>query len=131
MTAVGMLCRIFIDKKQSDPVLPKSAKILTDDLPRYDPKASRPTVDYYYWYYASLALFQYDGPDGQHWKKWNSAMLAALCPTQHTQSDGCQEGSWETVATDRWGYAGGRVYATAINVLTLEVYYRYKSVFGK
>ena len=33
-------------------------------------------------------------------------------------------------AVDRWGFAGGRVYATAINVLTLEVYYRYENVFG-
>jgi hypothetical protein len=31
---------------------------------------------------------------------------------------------------DRWGFEGGRVYATAINALTLEVYYRYGNVFG-
>ena len=37
-------------------------------------------------------------------------------------------GSWEPI--DRWGGEGGRVYATAINALTLEVYYRYANVFG-
>jgi hypothetical protein len=29
---------------------------------------------------------------------------------------------------DRWRQAGGRVYATAINGLTLEVSYRYERV---
>ena len=41
---------------------------------------------------------------------------------------GCANGSWDPV--DRWGFEGGRVYATAINALTLEVYYRYDNVFG-
>jgi hypothetical protein len=31
---------------------------------------------------------------------------------------------------DRWGFEGSRVYATAINALTLEVYYRYANVFN-
>ena len=41
----------------------------------------------------------------------------------------CDDGSWDP-AVDKWGSIGGRVYATAINVLTLEVYYRYAHVFG-
>jgi hypothetical protein len=34
--------------------------------------------------------------------------------------------------SDRWGnYSGaGPLYNTAINVLTLEVYYRYENAFG-
>ena len=36
---------------------------------------------------------------------------------------GCQRGSW--APTDRWGDRGGRIYSTALAVLTLEVYYRY------
>jgi hypothetical protein len=31
---------------------------------------------------------------------------------------------------DRWGAVGGRVYATAINALTLETFYRYANVYG-
>jgi hypothetical protein len=31
---------------------------------------------------------------------------------------------------DRWSYDGGPIYTTAINVLTLEVYYRYENAFG-
>ena len=37
-------------------------------------------------------------------------------------------GSWDP--EPNWvGRSGGRVYSTAINVLTLEVYYRYRPVF--
>ena len=42
--------------------------------------------------------------------------------------DGCAHGSWDPI--DRWGFEGGRVYATAINTLSLEVWYRYDNVFG-
>ena len=37
--------------------------------------------------------------------------------------DGCPRGSWDP--DGRWGHEGGRIYATALAVLTLEVYYRY------
>jgi hypothetical protein len=56
-------------------------------------------------------------------------MKNALVPHQHTGKDGCRNGSWNP-EVDRWGFEGGRVYATAINALTLEVYYRYANVFG-
>lgn len=125
LTAVGMLCRTFIDHNKSDPALEGGAKLLVADLPQYSGKK----IDYYYWYYGSLALFQYDGPDGKYWKGWNEAMKNAIVPTQKTKKDGCQDGSWD-VDVDRWGFEGGRVYTTAINVLTLEVYYRYENAFG-
>ncbi len=129
MTAVGLLCRIFIDKKKGDPNMAKAATIVTQDLPKWDPGAAKPTVDYYYWYYGTLALFQYDGPAGPSWRKWNTCMADVLCNHQHVRKDGCLDGSWDT-NVDRWTKRGGRVCATAMNVLTLEVYYRYASVFG-
>jgi len=51
---------------------------------------------------------------------------------QHTGQDqterACSNGGW--LVPDRWCYAGGPIYATALNVLTLEVYYRYANAFG-
>jgi hypothetical protein len=38
---------------------------------------------------------------------------------QRKYADGCGCGSWDPV--DRWGAEGGRVYATAMNALTLGV----------
>jgi hypothetical protein len=41
----------------------------------------------------------------------------------------CQTGGW--IVPDRWGsHYGGPIYQTAVNVLTLEVYYRYDNAFG-
>jgi hypothetical protein len=122
MTAVGMMCRIFIDKKKEDPRLKGGAEHVTKSLP--DWKHS----NFYAWYYISLALFQYDGPDGPYWKKWNERMKETLVTHQRKKSDGCMNGSWDAIGP--WGGHGGRVYSTAINTLTLEVYYRYDNVFG-
>jgi hypothetical protein len=130
MTAVGVLSRIFIDKKKGDPMLAKGSKILLDDLPRWDTKAAQPANDFYYWYHGTLAMFQYESPVGSGWKKWNKSVMAALYQNQKIRKDGCQDGSWDTDGVDRWAHAGGRVYGTALNVLTLEVYYRYARVFG-
>ena len=41
--------------------------------------------------------------------------------------DAGASGSWDPIGA--WGGPGGRVYATAINVLSLEIYYRYARVF--
>ncbi len=127
MTAVGLLCKIFIDKKQGDPWMKVAADAIVKDLPTWDEQHK--TIDFYYWYYAALALFQYDAPGGTAWKKFNESMKKSLVPFQKPKSAGCRDGSWDP-EVDKWGHPGGRVYTTAVNVLTLEVYYRYASVFG-
>ncbi|HEV3026255.1 MAG TPA: prenyltransferase/squalene oxidase repeat-containing protein, partial [Planctomycetota bacterium] len=124
MSAVAVLSRIFIQKSQKEPAL-VAVNFLAGDLPAW--KAGQ--VDFYYWYYASLALFQFDGPKGPFWSKWNEPMKAAILPHQKLEKHGCENGSWDP-SEDRWGFEGGRVYAAAINCLTLEVYYRYAHVFG-
>ncbi len=125
LSAVAVMCRIFVSKNKREPAL-TAVNLLTGDLPKWGAGTS---TDFYYWYYASLALFQYDGPDGAMWKKWNEPMKNALVPNQKTGKDGCENGSWNP-KDDRWGNEGGRVYTTAIGALTLEVYYRYQNVFG-
>lgn len=121
MTAVSVLCRIFCGRKRSDKKVKQGVEILMKNLPDYNrPKNDR--VNFYYWYYGTYAMFQVGGPN---WKKWNDAMKKALLETQRTGRI-CQDGSWDPVG--EWCIVGGRVYATAINALTLEIYYRYERV---
>ena len=79
-------------------------------------------MDYYRWYYATLAMFQMGDT---YWKKWNEALKTALCTTQ--QKGGCEDGSWDP-ATVVFGLKGGRLLSTAMGCLSLEVYYRYAPV---
>jgi beta-lactamase regulating signal transducer with metallopeptidase domain len=132
LAAIGMCIRALVGQNLDDVVLEAGARMhLTRDLPTWN-KAAR-TNDYYYWHFGSLALNQYDGPDsprvgrGEYWGPWDAAVKRALLDNQINDPALCADGSWD--ADDRWGFEGSRVYATAINVLTLEVYYRYGNVF--
>jgi hypothetical protein len=138
LDALGMCVRTFVERNFDDPILDMSAARIIKDLPSVkdaDPKSAKDNklgIDYYYWYYASLALNQFDGPDSpkrskKYWNKWNEALIETLLPLQDT-SNTCCRGGWPT--PDRWSHAGGPIYRTAINVLTLEVYYRYENAFG-
>jgi hypothetical protein len=124
MTAIGVMCRIFMDKDKKDPRLSMGCDLLLREKPVWEDKK----IDFYYWYYASLALFQFDGPSGPKWKAWNDDMKNAIVKNQNAAGSGCKNGSWDPV--DRWSRSGSRIYATAVNALTLEVYYRYANVFG-
>ncbi len=124
MTAIALMSRIFIDRHRNDPRHKVASQLLARDIPVWD----GPRIDFYYWYYAALGLFQYYGEESKAWKTWGGAMEQALCDNQRKAKDGCVHGSWDPI--DRWGFEGGRVYATAINTLSLEVWYRYESVFN-
>ncbi len=117
MTGVGVICRIFCGQSRRDPKITKGVDILMQNLPTWN-KPKNDKVDMYYWYYATYAMFQYGG---KKWHTWNEAMKNALLSTQ--RQGGCADGSWDPVG--KWGMVGGRVYSTAINALTLEIYYRY------
>ncbi len=123
LTAIGMMARIFMDRNRGDARLAGGAQLLLRDLPKWDGN----DIDFYYWYNGSLAMFQFDGPSGTGWLRWNGAMKEAVVHHQNVNA-GCKTGSWEPI--DRWSCEGGRVYSTALNCLTLEVYYRYANVFG-
>ncbi len=134
MSALGMCIRIFTQHDPSDPFLEHAAQRIVRDLPALHTNKSKPSpVDYYYWYYGSLALNQLDGPDsptksGRYWGTWNKAMVDSLLELQEHEKRACGQGGW--LVGDRWSYTGGPIYSTALNVLTLEVYYRYENAFG-
>lgn len=122
--AVGMCIRNMVARANDDPANLPASRLLIQDLPRFD-KVNK-TNDYYYWYYSTKALFQYNGPrgprsgGGELWKAWNSALRKALLENQCANEKLCSSGSFD--GDDRWGVAGGgRVYATAINVMTLQI----------
>ncbi len=131
MSALAMCVRAFTAHDASDPFLEAAARRIAVDLPAAGKDGLQ--ADYYYWYYGSLALHQFDGPEsprasGKYWGPWNKAMVEALTSTQSHDSKTCHDGGW--LAPDRWCHSGGPIYATAINVLTAEVYYRYANAFG-
>ena len=132
MSSIGMCVRIFLEQDRADPFLEQGAEVLLADLPALG-SAETPQVDYYYWYYGSLALNQFDGPDSprrtnRFWGPWNRAMNDTILALQDKSKEACSFGGW--MAPDRWAYGFGPVYTTAISVLTLEVYYRYENAFG-
>jgi hypothetical protein len=124
LTAVAILTRIFCGADKNDEWVKKGADLCVKLPPTWDKAAG--TIDMYYWYYGTLAMFQFGG---DHWKKWNEAMKTAIIGSQHIKDKGDDRwGSWDP--EDPWGHDGGRVYSTATMVLCLEVYYRYGRVFG-
>jgi hypothetical protein len=124
-TAVGVFCRIFANAmlgidSSKEVVLIQGAQVMASTLPVWNEGDG--SIDHYYWYFGTLAMFQVGGG---YWKKWNAALKPAIIEHQRTSGD--EAGSWDPV--DPWGLEGGRVYSTALMTMCLEVYYRYGKVF--
>ena len=115
MTAVALFGRLELGSPREDQNLVMGAEVVGGSLPRWD-EASR-AVNFYYWLHGSHALFQWGG---EAWTAWNTALRDALLSRQ--RQGGCADGSWDPVG--EWCLSGGRVYATAMNALSLQVYYR-------
>ncbi len=77
-----------------------------------------------------LSLFDVEGPSGVHFRSVNQYVTTELVKLQRRRSDGCAEGSWDA-GRDWYMHYAGRTCATALNVLTLEVYYRYVTLDPK
>ena len=122
ITAVAMLTRVFLDEDpETSRPIQQGVKLCLERLPVWNDKDG--SLDPYYWYYGTLAMFQVGD---QPWKRWNRAMKRAIM--DHQCKSGCETGSWDPLGP--WGEDGGRVYTTALLTMCLEVYYRYGKVFG-
>ncbi len=136
MTAAGLTCGVLLGWSSESPVVRRQHALLLAELP----SAARlqggdPTQlhDYYYWYYGTVAMFQAGGAD---WDRWNASLRDALLPLQERARPGAAKpphalGSFPPFGHGwgKWGRMGGRVYSTAISVLTLETYYRHTPAY--
>jgi hypothetical protein len=89
------------------------------------PSRTQPNI--YYWYYATQAMHNMSGPE---WDAWNRAMRRVLVETQ--TKEGCATGSWDPELLSGKGHvadAGGRLMATSLAALSLEVYYRHLPLY--
>jgi hypothetical protein len=120
MTAVGLFCRYFLGQEPKEkPVMLAAAKLLLQKPPNWDAAAG--SIDHYYWYYATYALYQVGGPQ---WIAWQKRLEPALLQHQHkSPTEPNLRGSWDPAGA--WGEDGGRVYSTAILALTLQANFRY------
>ena len=115
-TAIGLLCRMFTGWRRNSPALGRGVSYLCEWGPSEN--------DIYYNYYATQVLYHWEGSD---WERWNRPMRDYLIATQATT--GHEAGSWHFA--DRHGDSGGRLYWTAMAVMTLEVYYRYLPLYTR
>jgi hypothetical protein len=117
ITAEAMLCWQFLGLSRDHPACDEAANYLLSASPGVGP------TNFYYWYYGTLVMYQFQG-DG--WQRWNTAVTTQLVGLQN--KEGPMAGSWDPDAV--WGGYGGRVYSTALGAMCLEVYYRFLPVYG-
>ena len=87
-------------------------------------RTRKSTINFYYLYYTSQALFHHGG---KAWEKWDGAKQKTL--RRAPRDGGDEDGSWDPIG--EWGIAGGRVYSTALAVLTLQTFTRSASLISK
>ena len=125
MTAVGILTRLYLGWRRDHPDMIAAADYFLENLPS-EGTHTRPERDTYYWYYATQVMLQMRG---DHWDRWNGSIHPLLVGSQIT--DGPLAGSWDPhrPVPDRWAKHAGRIYVTTMNVLSLEVFYRYLPLY--
>ncbi len=113
LTAAALWLRLRMGAPAGSPEVRAGLRRLSWDLPVWSDGAGG--VDYWAWHAGARALAA-AGDDGL-WTAWSSRLRRELALHQKRFNEGCASGSWDAV--DKWGCEGGRVYATAMNVLTL------------
>ena len=108
MTAEALATRLLIGQRVPEAEVAEAERFLLQQPPGVGQD------NYYYWYYATLALHQLQD---DAWKQWNDSLQRRLLATQRS------DGSWSS--DTMWGGYGGTVYTTSMATLCLEAYYRH------
>ena len=128
MTAQGFFAQhiladtVLTEEQRSSAAFLLSNRKSTEYLLKNRPQAKdMGGVNFYYWYYATLAMFQ---TGGEPWSRWNDSLKAVLLAHQVGAGEGSAAGSWDP--RGHRAEIAGRLYSTALSILCLEVYYRYE-----
>jgi hypothetical protein len=114
MTAIALRIANEIERKPDDPFLEPAAARLAQDLPEVS--ADGLSIDYYYWLNGTLGLASCGG--SKYMTPWERSLRDALLGLQEQKPEACGRGGW--LVPDRWSYAAGPVYTTAMALLALE-----------
>jgi hypothetical protein len=117
-TAIGLLCRLHLGWEKDNPALKRGVERLAAKGPSEN--------NMYYNYYAHQLMFQVGG---EAWLAWKNQMLDFLAESQATEAH--EAGSWYFDGADHGARRGGRLYATTMAAIVLEVYYRHLPMFKK
>jgi hypothetical protein len=115
ITAIGLLCRMYLGWTPEIPALEKGVEFLSETGPSPN--------NLYYNYYATQVLHHWGG---EPWSKWNDVLREQLVETQIQEGDAA--GSWVPTG-DHGSGPGGKLYQTTLSIMTLEVYYRYMPMY--
>jgi hypothetical protein len=134
MTAVGLLCRYYIDGWGPDNAGMAEGVL---NLSKHGPTPGGKINQLYYYYYATQVVHFFEG---EEWKTWNEGPKQAdgtrkggmrdwLVTTQD-KKPGANLGSWDSEGGNIGGHCG-RLGTTAMCLLTLEVYYRHLPLYKR
>jgi hypothetical protein len=124
-SAVGLLCREFLDWGPGHPGLIKAI----DFLLRPENYPTKEKTSLYSVFYITQVAHHYGG---ERWEKWNSAVRNLLIDLQDKGDDpkyAHQKGSWGPMG-DAWAKQGGRMVYTCLALITLETYYYHIPLYG-
>jgi hypothetical protein len=121
MSAVGLLCRMYLGTPRRNPGLRNGA----DKLKRWAP-ARQPNT--YYEYYATQVMHHMGGDYWEFWNKGDGKGFKGMRDLLINRQEA--DGSWNP-AGDGHASVGGRIMTTSLSLLTLEVYYRHLPLYQR
>ena len=113
-SAIGQLMKMYFGRHREHPDLANACQFLAE--------TGSSDSDIYFNFYGTLVLHHARAPQ---WKQWNQTVRDHLIQTQ--RRNGHEAGSW--FFSDLHGNTGGRLYTTAMAIMTLEVYYRFMPLY--
>jgi len=120
MTAVGALCRQYLGTSPLD----KSLLASIEKIKAAPPAVNGRGESIYYEYYATQVLHHVGG---EHWDEWNKGKGGKGGIRDTLIARQKEDGSFD--GTDHG--SGGRLGATSLSLLTLEVYYRHLPLYRR